>query len=43
VTTLAAANARDRAEPVKGVGIVALGFADDRQLEVIDERIVLGR
>jgi hypothetical protein len=34
-------NARDRAEPVKGIAVVALGVADDRQFEIIDEGIVL--
>jgi hypothetical protein len=35
------ANAWDRAEPVKGVAIVLLGLADDRQFQVVDERVVL--
>jgi hypothetical protein len=29
------------AEPVKRVAIVALGFPDDRELEVVDEGVVL--
>ena len=35
------ADARHRAQPVERVGIVALRLADDRQLEVDDERVVL--
>jgi hypothetical protein len=35
------ANARDRTEPVEGVAIVLLGLADDRQFQVVDERVVL--
>ena len=35
------ADARHRAEPMKRVSIVALRLADDREVEVNDERIIL--
>jgi hypothetical protein len=35
------ADAGHGAQPVEGMGIVALGFPDDRELEVENQRVVL--